>query len=342
MTFILNRWYAISWDNELTDKPLGRRILDHEITIFRKSDGTPAAVSSRCPHRFAPMYYGEVVGNNIRCRYHGLLFNEDGNCVENPDGSKPPPMCLTKYHVTEQDTMIWVWIGDGEPDRNIPDVIKPSITFPSGAMATGYIHVNCNYMNVLDNLVDHSHAPQLHELLRTEGAMSVSKHDLYQDEDSVMLETKAMNTNLSPFFAMMWSGATGNIDQRVRSTWTEPSNIVIQAAVTNTGGQFEDLNNGTYTTSSHIIVPETETSCHYFWGQARCGKLDDDELTQKIGKGIGHIFETEDVWIMEGQQKMMEGEEFWSLKPAILPQDKGTVMVRRRIEEIIKAQSSEN
>jgi vanillate O-demethylase monooxygenase subunit len=338
MAFIQNRWYAASWSDDLTDKPLGRRIADKEITLFRKSDGTVAAVSSRCPHRFAPMYYGEVIGDNIRCRYHGLLFDGEGKCVENPDGSKPPPMCLDKFHVVEDTGMIWVWIGESEPDVDVPHHVRTATTPPSGAMAKGYLHVKCNYLSLLDNLVDHSHAPQLHELLRTDAAMSNSKHDLHYDEDEIMLETKALDTKISPFLGAIWDGAKGNIDQRIRSTWTDPGNIAIEAAITNTGEPWE---NGTTTLSVHLIVPETENTSHYFWGQARCDKLDDEELTKKIGEGLSHIFLTEDAWMIEGQQKMMDGEEFWSLKPAMLPQDKGTVMVRRRIEKILKEQAAD-
>lgn len=335
MPFIQNRWYAASWSTDLTDKPVGRRILDTEITFYRKKDGAPVAVSSRCPHRFAPMYYGDVVGDDIRCRYHGLLFGPDGQCTANPDGSKPPPMCLRTFHVKEDEGMIWVWIGEGAPDQELPYHVRHAQTAPSGAMVTGHLLVGCNYMSLLDNLVDHSHAPNLHELLRTEGGLKQSKHGVITEGDTITVETRSFDSDMSPFFAALWDGAKGNIDQYVTSKWSAPSNIIIEAGVTNTG---DDFANGTFTRSVHLIVPETETSTHYFWGQARCTHHDNEELSEKIRQGNAHIFKTEDAWMLEGQEKMMDGEEFWSLKPAMLPQDKGTVMVRRRVEQLLKEQ----
>lgn len=337
MGFIQNRWYAASWSKDLTDKPVGVRLLGEEVTLYRKSDGAAVAVSSRCPHRFAPMYYGEIVGDDLRCRYHGLEFGPDGACSRNPDGTTPPPISLKKYHAKESFGMIWVWVGGDAPNIDVPSLVEHAQTAPSGAMATGYIHVNCNYMSLVDNLVDHSHAPQLHEFLRTEGAMTNSKHRVETEGETISVVTENFDTNLSPFFAALWDGAKGNVDQYVKSTWTEPSNIIIQAGVTNTGDSHE---NGTFTRSIHMIVPETEVSCHYFWGQARCTHLEDEALTEKIGQGVAHIFETEDAWMIEGQQKMMGGEEFWALKPAMLPQDKGTVMVRRRVDKLLAEQTN--
>ena len=73
-----------------------------------------AAIGSVCPHRFAPLEYGVVVGENLKCKYHGLQFGPDGECNVIPAGVRSPNMRTTAYPVAERDSMIFVWIGDDD------------------------------------------------------------------------------------------------------------------------------------------------------------------------------------------------------------------------------------
>jgi hypothetical protein len=43
-------------------------------------------------------------------------------------------------------------------------------------------------------------------------------------------------------------------------------------------------------------------------------------------------------WMLEGQAKMMDGEEFWALKPVLLPQDRATAIARRRFDKLVADQ----
>lgn len=335
MPFLQNRWYAAGWSNEIGQKPLGRRILDNEVTFYRTSDGSIAAVSSRCPHRFAPMHYGDVEGDNIRCRYHGLLFAPDGRCVQNPDGSAPPPMKLRKYHAREDAGMVWVWIGDNEPSAELPELVRYATTNPYGAMVTGYVHVKANYLMLTDNLVDHSHATHLHELLRSEAAVKHSKGEVVDDGETIIAKHFDPDGAPSPFFRAVYP-TSGNVDQFVDHKWQAPGFITIEAGVTDVGGSFDE---GVRMCSVHLIVPETENTAHYFWGQARSCLLDDEAFSAKLHQGLEHIFTTEDAWMMEGQAKMMEGQDYWALRPALLPQDRATALVRKRMEKLLEDQA---
>src|ERR1700730_12007585 len=87
MPFLRNCWYVASWSSELASVPLGRRILDEPIVMYRLSSGEPVALSGRCPHRFAPLHLGKVIEDRIQCPYHGLRFNSLGACVFNPQGN---------------------------------------------------------------------------------------------------------------------------------------------------------------------------------------------------------------------------------------------------------------
>ena len=56
---------------------------------------------------------GELVGDRIRCGYHGLEFQPDGKCVYIPCQEHIPPIWRTKaYPVVERWRWIWIWMGD--------------------------------------------------------------------------------------------------------------------------------------------------------------------------------------------------------------------------------------
>ena len=50
-------------------------MLGQPVVLFRQADGTPVAVEDRCIHRRAPLSIGNVVGDDIQCAYHGLVFD---------------------------------------------------------------------------------------------------------------------------------------------------------------------------------------------------------------------------------------------------------------------------
>src|SRR5262245_21317785 len=82
--FLRNQWYTAATSAELGEKPLGRTICDEPLVIFRGEGGKVAVLTDRCPHRKAPLSSGDVLGNDIRCGYHGIRFAADGACTQVP------------------------------------------------------------------------------------------------------------------------------------------------------------------------------------------------------------------------------------------------------------------
>ena len=83
--------------------------------LYRQGNGEVVALEDRCPHRFAPLSRGHIVGGNrIQCPYHGLEFDKTGACVLKPHGNKniPSRARVKNYPVTEKHKAIWVWMGD--------------------------------------------------------------------------------------------------------------------------------------------------------------------------------------------------------------------------------------
>jgi vanillate O-demethylase monooxygenase subunit len=57
---------------EIDDKPLGRRICNQPVVLFRGPQGEVAALEDWCPHRGAPLSLGRVIEGRLVCGYHGL------------------------------------------------------------------------------------------------------------------------------------------------------------------------------------------------------------------------------------------------------------------------------
>src|SRR5580704_1213723 len=119
MAMLRNSWYVAGWASELVHgRLLGRTYLNEPVVLFRQTDGTPVALSDRCPHRFAPLHLGKQLGDVVQCGYHGLEFGSDGRCVRNPHGKGAPPGAkLRRYPLIERYDLLWIWPGEGPADE---------------------------------------------------------------------------------------------------------------------------------------------------------------------------------------------------------------------------------
>ena len=121
--FLRNAWYIAAWSDELRDKPLGRRICDEPVVLFRDKDGGATALVDRCCHRSAPLSLGEVVASGIQCGYHGLIFDGSGKCVTVPGQSRiPEDARVRSYPVVEKDSSS----GSGWARRRVPKRARSS------------------------------------------------------------------------------------------------------------------------------------------------------------------------------------------------------------------------
>jgi vanillate O-demethylase monooxygenase subunit len=228
--------------------------------------------------------------------------------------------------------MIYIWIGDGEPTEPAPEWLAWEEGY--GATLRGNIQVGASYRLMVDNLMDDAHATHLHELLASDGHIARPIQKIETVDDKVLMTNDIPDTNLAPFFKAMYR-KPGNVDQRVTTTWHPVSAIRIKSTVRPVGA---DISEEVGVDSAHVLTPETETTCHYFWSFARNANKEDHLYTQKLNEALGHIFKTEDSWIAEAQQRYIRDRDFWELKPALMAQDKAAVMVRRAIDKMLKTQ----
>ena len=87
--FLRRYWQPVCVAAELKENPIKRiRILGEDLVLYRGEDGHYGLVEERCPHRGASLAYGRIEGANLRCSYHGWLFDRQGRCLEQP--AEPP------------------------------------------------------------------------------------------------------------------------------------------------------------------------------------------------------------------------------------------------------------
>lgn len=125
---ILNQWYIACFDDELKKEQLLRRkIVGHELVIFKNVKGEVAVLEDRCCHRNVHLSLGYVQGDHIKCGYHGWEYNTTGKCVHIPvlePHQISDKACVKSYPIQFKYQAYWVYIGDESlmVDAPIPEM----------------------------------------------------------------------------------------------------------------------------------------------------------------------------------------------------------------------------
>jgi nitrite reductase/ring-hydroxylating ferredoxin subunit len=341
MSFLYNAWYCAAWSTELREKPIGIRMLNEQIVLYRDSGRRAVALSGRCPHRFAPLSRGTVKGDEIECCYHGLRFNRTGACVFNPHGRNliPPRARLKAFPIVERHGALWIWMG--EADRADPAAV-PDFNFVGDpehwTSVTGYLKINAPYELVIDNLLDLSHGAYLHvNTLGLDPELSTGltmDHSFETEGTTVHSNYTVRKVPPTPLFKLFYSPPIGDLYAFMR--WLPASSLILDISMSLPG---EPRGSGVRIPSAHFIAPETEDTCHYFWALSRNVELDDEAKTRAMGETAMFAFEKEDEPVIHACFSMMEGKEFFSLKPAILETDAAAIRARQVLKKLIAEQS---
>jgi vanillate monooxygenase len=335
MNFLHNYWYGAAWSEEIGQKPLARRILDRPVALFRTESGRAAAFDDCCPHRMVPLSRGRVEGESLRCGYHGLRFDCSGKCVEVPGQVNIPPRAkVTSYPLVERWKFAWIWMG--EPATANPDLIPelPWLTARDWAYSHGCIVYECNYVLLLDNLIDLSHTTFVHQ--RTIGTDDVAKTPVKTSGDArrVLVERYMNDTEPSIMYKKA-GGFTGKVDRWQKIEYTPPTNIIIDAGAVPAG--TDDRKRGIDTRIINIITPQTPTSTFHFWAFARDFKLDDPSMTQYLADAVMITF-NEDKLLIDDQQRNVDAHPQQRMLNNAA--DSGVVLARRIVERLLAEEAS--
>jgi vanillate O-demethylase monooxygenase subunit len=339
--FIRNTWYVAMWSEALAPGAMvSRTILNEPIVFFRKQDGTIAAITDRCPHRFAPLSLGKLLPDDrVQCIYHGLEFGADGRCVKNPHGNGmiPPTARVDSYQVVERHSLVWIWMGSKEADpAAIPDYSCLDDRPAEHITKPGYIKVLANYELVVDNLLDLSHTSYVHAGVLGTADTVTAEINVTQDGDTVAVSRPSKNADTPGILKVMSPPGFEKGDQWSTISWYPPSYLILEFGVSKPG---EPKERGTGYYAIHLLTPETERTTHYHYTAARWNVLTEGadknaQIRDKIYEMRTFAFADQDVPVIEAQQRRMD-EARVPLAPTLLAIDAGPARYRRILDRLL-------
>jgi vanillate O-demethylase monooxygenase subunit len=340
--FPKNAWYVAAWDHEVKRLHTMRRLLLGDgVVLYRKADGKPVALEDRCCHRHAQLSQGRVRGDNLECPYHGLRFAPDGACVHIPTQDQiPKTACVRSYPVVEKYHWIWIWMGD--PALADPALIPDFQVMddPAWNWRGETLHVEGNYMLVVENLMDLTHLPALHQTTLANTAIPENEIPVeYKTEgDCIRIDRWVLDTPVPPYFRLLADlPREARVDRWMNTTFQPPSfvRIDIGAAEAGTGAREGDRSKGVTTWNLNAVTPETERTAHYFWAQAQDFAGADPTISE-LDFSLVHSAFMEDLAVIKGQQQNID------LAPAAarldLAADRAGVQARRIAERMIRGE----
>ena len=284
--FPRDQWYVAAYGSEIEHDLFTRTICGEPILFWRTRDGAVTAMPDRCVHRRFPLSQkpSRLVDDQVVCGYHGFTYDASGKCVAVPGQTRIPRTArLLPYPVVEQDSFVWVFIGD--PANADVSLIPraPWLVAPDYTTVAGMEPLNARYELLVDNLLDLSHETYLHGgyIGTPEVASTPITTEVDEDAGIVYVSRHMDDAECPPFYAKS-TGLQGRIARWQDIEYTPPclyklhSRIAPVGSVPNPDGTDPDA---FHVEVVYAITPETESSTHDFWCVARDFALGDEEVS---------------------------------------------------------------
>jgi vanillate O-demethylase monooxygenase subunit len=336
-SFAQNQWYVAAWSRDVGRKLLARLMCGEPVVLFRRKDGSVAALEDVCPHRMLPLSMGMIEGDAIRCLYHGLLLDASGQCLEMPGGdARNKAVCVQAHPVVERYHFVWVWIGD--PARADPTTL-PNLWMneaPGWRVGGGTYEVACDYRLLIDNLMDLTHETYVHATTVGQKELHAFPIETHVDNDKVTSTRWMSGVTPPPLYREALGDYGGLVDRWQVIEYLPPTGVVIDVGVAKVERGLTLLEHDAADVRSFVLdfaTPATATTCTYFWGSARNRDVDDDAAFDRLTQIQGGVFK-EDVVVLEAQQRQID--RLGDRKLRSFAVDAGGVRARLLLNRLIK------
>ena len=141
---LLETWFPVASSADLPMRHIFQaRLLGQELAVWRADDGLVNVWENCCLHRGVRLTLGTNLGNSLKCRYHGWLY-ESGTATctyipAHPANAPPTKVKAVTYDAVEESSLLWVCLkpaGAKPPafnaDGRTPLVLR-SIPVPASA-----------------------------------------------------------------------------------------------------------------------------------------------------------------------------------------------------------------
>lgn len=156
-------WYVAAASEEVGTQLLPRRLLGTQVLLYRRRSGDVVALQDRCPHRALPLSMGQLLDDQVVCRYHGFTFDGSGSCVLVPSQDNVPYGAdVRSFPVREEEPFVWVWLGQPSRSHGTAPPRLPWLTDPGWTVFGGSETVAAGFMLLHDNALDRTHFAFVH------------------------------------------------------------------------------------------------------------------------------------------------------------------------------------
>ncbi|EWM18823.1 aromatic ring-hydroxylating dioxygenase subunit alpha [Kutzneria sp. 744] len=337
-----DQWYVAAYSSEIGHELFARTICGEPILFWRTRSGPVTAVPDRCVHRRFPLSQApsRLVDDQVVCGYHGFTYASDGKCVAVPGQSRIPRTArLLPYPLVEQDSFVWVFIGD--PARADASLVPraPYLDSPVHATVAGMEPLRARFSLLVDNLLDLSHETYLHGgYIGTPEVAATPITTEVDDEAGIVYVSRHMDdTECPPFYARS-TGLQGRITRWQDIEYTPPCLYILHSRVAPVGSVPNP--DGTDPDAFHVevvyaITPETENSTHDFWAVARDFALEDQEVSTFLAESNRTVV-LQDVAALDVLERVIAAEPdgYQELSINI---DTGGLAARRMLQSMARA-----
>jgi len=255
-------WYVAATCDEVTESPLGRRLLGEDVVLWRGTSGVVTAFENRCAHRAFPLSHSRVDGDRLVCGYHGCTYDTEGKCVYTPTQPQVPTgMRVRVFPVLEEPPFVWIWLGQPAAATGSRPPRMPWINDPAWSTFADAWHVV---------------PPGLESM----GAFN----------DVEVTETTVSYTRVLPELPLAgWQADATRLDTALSYKHREGGTFV-SPAMHRQYWDIESPDGKVYTTTrTHAITPEAENSTHVFMQSSRNYATDSGEVTNGLRSFLAEV-----------------------------------------------------
>lgn len=348
--FVRNSWYVAAWDDEIGRKPVARTFLNENVVLFRTEGGLPVALEDRCAHRRLPLSEGNLIGDTLQCRYHGLVYDCSGRCVHIPGQPKIPAGTGVRcYPCVERHRFVYVWMGAPELADSSRIIDFPRLDDPAWALTKVHLLIRANYLLIVDNLLDLSHVAYVHAT--TIGNAPVAEDaDVKTSRNGDRIRVTRVMSNVEAARTYAEFGPhNGRFDRWQLSEFIPPAYFFInngsEAAGRNRTAPERVETQGDWGFQVyHGITPATDRTTHQFWAVAHeaCAVAPDNR--EEFYRQCHQVIH-EDVAVYEAQQIAIDSDPVGASAENVnssvsIRYDSGLTKARRTLRRMLKEEGA--
>ncbi|MCO5995233.1 aromatic ring-hydroxylating dioxygenase subunit alpha [Actinoallomurus rhizosphaericola] len=283
-SFARNQWYVAAYGREVGRDLLARTVLGEPLVLYRTEAGEVVALADRCVHRRFPLSESRLDGDRVVCGYHGFTYAPDGGCVYVPGQKRIPRTArVASYPVAEQDSFVWVWIGDRALADTAAIPRAPWLADPEWTTVSGMEPLDARYGLLVDNLLDLSHETYLHggHIGTPEVAETPITTEVDEEAGIVRVSRHMHGAECPPFYSKS-TGIEGRIDRWQDIEYHAPCLYLLHSRIAPEGvapGPDGDDGDAFHVEIVYAITPSTENTTYDFWAVARDFARDDEKVS---------------------------------------------------------------